>query len=234
MISGLLRLIYFPDQAGADLRAARRCGPCVCPKSQSNSRYTRSSDDFRLALALLPIIRGIARDGGVRSAVPAARPLRPSMMSRGSLRSVQRSTLCIFIGGELFRRRVAGELRHVIVVGVWNVHDAERVSDCRIVFGCGGSLCDLGFHRSLQLQRPASLRTAWPASWSVGSQNWGRGGHPISGRTLPGYLERLRRSMIRRAVHRAHATSACGAQRLLREQAHRDRRAADRRARVRR
>jgi len=42
--------------------------------------------------------------------------------------------LCVFLISGFFRRRVLGKLHHVIVVGVWNVHDAEWISRCRTRF----------------------------------------------------------------------------------------------------
>src|SRR4051812_17816327 len=82
----------------------------------------------RFALALFPFIGGVARDGGIRCTVPAARPLafeRAAAVTR--IFSAPR--FCILVVGGFFRCGVASELRHVIVVGIWNVHDAEWISD---------------------------------------------------------------------------------------------------------
>src|SRR2546430_3106387 len=132
---------------------------------------------------MFPFIGGIARYGGVRCTIPAARPFA---FNRAALvaRIASAPWLCIFIGGGIFRYRVAGEPHHVIIVGVWNVHDAERISGCRIVFGYDVSPALSDFIGVSNCDGRALLRNGAACFVNVGIAGWRRGGHPISGGTL--------------------------------------------------
>ena len=161
MISGLFRLMYLPHQPVRTFAPGVDQSPCAC-RDPNRTTGTAVSDDSRFALALLSIYRGCRRNGGIRCTVPAARPLafeRAAAVTRIS--SAPR--FCILVGGGFFRCRVAGELRHVIVVGIWNVHDAGMdfgsPDRCRIR--------RFALRYRISWASPTAMacfaRTAWPA-----------------------------------------------------------------------
>src|SRR5712664_838452 len=89
----------------------------------------------RLASALFPFMRGVAWYGGVRAAVPATRPIP---FDRAGLAAVISSTpaLCILVVRGSLQRSTAGEPRHLLVIGIGDVHDPEWISSSKARFRC--------------------------------------------------------------------------------------------------
>jgi hypothetical protein len=130
--------MYFPTS---------RCGPsrlasispwrAGIPVEQEIDAFFRHP---RLASALFPFMRGVAWYGGVRTAVPATRPIA---FDRAVLAAVVRSTpaLCIHVVRGSLQRSTVGEPRHLLVIGIGDVHDPEWISSSKARFRCNVQLC---------------------------------------------------------------------------------------------
>src|SRR5262249_6174105 len=101
---------------------------------------------FHFGLALFPSSRGVSRDRGIRSAIPAAGPVS---FDRAVLITVAGFSPCrrIFIVRCSPERGTGCELQHLLVVRMGNIHDAKWISSpLALVHGADAVCCILALH----------------------------------------------------------------------------------------
>src|SRR6266700_2328255 len=124
---GVAEIDILPNQT---LRALAACvnQPLACAGGPVEQQIDALSFYPRFGSPLFPLIRGIARHGGVRAPVPAARPAPFHRAVSAAVISAFPGLRIIVVVGSL-QCRTSGELSHLLVIGIGNIHDTEWISN---------------------------------------------------------------------------------------------------------